>query len=332
MRRGRSLETMLVVAGLAVTAVGCSSDDPPPEPSGPAATAVHTLQEAFASDDMAALCEQMTRPAQKQASEIAGGGSGTCERDLRAAFDVVADGGWDEDEQPAIARIEAQGPRATVIVEDDSGQKADIALVRSNGAWKLAGFFGVPPQEFGQLETVMRMRPFPLFDAKPVAGLDGAGAPCPGLHDREHPAITGGCSFEVGAADVPIRILTAFGRFKLADCSVNYRVSVAPQGHAWTSELALENEDRPQCSEIEQCRTDEREFRPWKGRFVKDGDSYLHHMDLCLRTGIGLFAGDLVMRFVRQDDGWRVEPTDHGAPGFEIDGDLEVSGKPFDLR
>jgi hypothetical protein len=45
-----------------------------------------------------------------------------------------------------------------------------------------------------------------------------------------------------------------------------------------------------------------------------------------MRTCIGLFTGDFVVRLVRDDEGWRVKPTDMGATGFRIDGDLAVSG------
>lgn len=338
MGRGRTFGRALALIALLATAIaGCGDDgDQRAAPRGPTAMAIRDLQEAFASGNTAAICAQMTAPARRQAHAMGKGGAGGCARAVQSDLGVLAAGGLDPDEPPAIIRTQLDGSptRATVRVGDESGQQADVALIREDGAWKLAGFFGVPPMEFALLEESFRIRQPPRYDAPPVAGLDGDGQPCPRMRDRQHPAITGGCRFTVAGERIPVRVLSPFGGFELAECEVSYRVYVAPQGHTWTAEVTFGDDAAPGCGEIEPCRTEEGLFRPWSGRFVKeDDDSFLHYMDICLRTGVGLFGGgNLVIRMARQGDGWRAEPSDHGATGFRIDGELEVSGEPFDLR
>lgn len=337
MHGGRFLKAGLAVAGVAAVlgAAGCSSEDNgAPESRHPAAVAVRELQQAFAARDMARICDRMTPTAQRQAGEVAHGTPTTCEKDLRRAFKIIDEGGWGEDGEPVVTRTDASGSRATATIEHDDGWRADVELMRQDGVWKLAGFFGVPPREFDLFEDRLRRYSPREPGGQSIEVVDGAGEPCPSIRRSGQSEVAGGCVFEVSAASVPIRMLTPFGDFKFANCSVDYRVAVTPQGDTWTTSVAFENPDTG-CSDLNACVTekDVEKDQPWKGQLVSDGDGgYTHHTIMCLRTCIGLFAGDFFMRLTRDDEGWKVETSDEGSTGFKIDGDLKVTGDDFDVR
>lgn len=331
MQAARSLRMALAVASAALVvalgAAGCSDDAEPSAPDGSPIDAVHEVQDAFSAEDMATICNRLTLPAQKQAAEIAGGEPTSCVRDVRRAFFGPLHELSEADDPDVIKDVDRVGSTAAVTVRQDDGWTADVTLKLRDGTWKLAGFIGVPPPDRQTIEHNMRSHPFPVYDAEALRASDGAGTPCSDLSDWNHPKITGGCKLEVSAAKLPIWILTAFGDVELASCAVAYRVSVAPQAHTWTNRLVVRSGNQPACSRIALCRTEDNEPRPWKGRLVDQGDgSYLHHMYICLRTSVGMFVGDLVMRLVPQGDGWRVEPTDRGTAGVKLFGKLAVSG------
>ena len=337
MQGGHLIRLGLVAAGIAAAlgVAGCSDDgeERPPESRHPAAAAVRELQAAFAARDMARICEQMTPTAQRQAGEVAHGTPTTCEKDLRRAFRIIDEGGWGESGEPIVTRAVVDGPRATATVEHDEGWRANVELMRIDGVWKLAGFFGVPPKEFDLFEDRLRRYSPGEGGGQSVEVLDRDGEPCPPVRLSAQSKVAGGCVFEVTTGSVPIRMLTPFGDFRFANCSVDYRVTVSPEGDTWTTDAAFEKPNTG-CSDLNPCVTerDEEEEKPWQGKLVSDGDGgYVHHMILCLRTCIGLFAGDFFMRLDRDDEGWKVETSDEGATGFKIDGELAVSGEPFDV-
>lgn len=322
---------VIAVAATIGSAAGCSEQDEARDIAHPVAAAVAQLRDAFADEDVAAICGRMTKPAQKQAGEVAHGDATTCERDLRRAFKIVEDGdGWSE-EKPVVRRVEVRGDWATAKLKHGAWI-ADVPLSRERGIWKLAGFFGADPAKFERMTNAWRGRPYPPATGKPLEAVDAGGNPCPDLSDERYPMLSGGCSFKVSTESAPIRMLTPFGDFKFSDCSVEYRVLVDRSGRTASDQWDFENDEQPGCSDIRPC-VGGQNYLPWKGRLASDGDGgYLHRMDMCLRTCIGQFAGNFTMRLVRDDDGWRVEPTYQGDTGFKIDGDLAVSTLGFDLR
>lgn len=324
---------MGVLGGAALGAVACSEDDARSGPDHPAAAAVRELQEAFADEDADGICERMTRDAQIQAAQVAEVAPTTCERDVRRAFRVIAEGGWGDGEQPVVKRVNAKGRQATATVEDQEGWRADVALAREAGTWKLAGFVGLPHRQFQELEDDLRASPFPAPSPRPVAVREGSGEPCPPVRVRKEAYVTGGCSFGASGTEIPIRVLTPFGRFKISNCSVRYRVAVSRDARTWTSGVKFDNPFEHGCAEIVPCLTNEARFRPWGGRLEPHSlANYTHRMLICLRSHVGLFGGELVTHLARRGGDWQVEPSDEGATGFTIDGQLLMMDEDFYLE
>jgi hypothetical protein len=137
-----------VVAALYVVVVafvvgGCSGDERASGPDDLVAVAVRELQEAFAEQDAGDICERLTRDSRRQAAQVVQGAPTTCERDVRGAFRVIAEGGWRDGEQPVVSHVETSGRRSTATVQDDEGWRAGVALAREagRGSWPvLSGF------------------------------------------------------------------------------------------------------------------------------------------------------------------------------------------------
>lgn len=324
----RRIGAGVATLALALGGWGCGGGD---EPAETPATGIRALQAAFAADDLAALCQRMTPAAREDAGSMGHGVPTTCRRDLRRALEMIEQGGrWGA--PPAIARVDANGDRATAILEQESGWQAAVPLVKEDGVWKLDAFFGTGGAEFDVLEKNLRDRPFPDgADGRPVAVANRDGE-CAELSDARYPHIRGGCKFTVSSRDVPVRMLTPFGDFKFGSCAFDYVVWVDSRGRTWTREWFTDSKTTPGCADLNACYTEDEAF-PWKGRLVADGSGgFLHHMDICLRTCVGRYAGVVVMRFARQGRGWRVEPTGRDVTGFKIDGDLRVAKGGLDVR
>lgn len=332
MQRKEFFKVALAVVALGLAAGGCSDDERPPGSRHPAAAAVRELQEAFADEDPERICEGMTRDAQIQAAQVAGVVPTTCERDVRRAFSVIAEGGWGDSEQPVVKRVDAKERRATATVEDQEDWRTDVALAREAGTWKLSGFVGLPDRQFQELEDELRASPFPAPSPRPVEVREGSGKACPRVRVRKEAFVTGGCSFRVSGTEVPIRVLTPFGRFKISNCSVTYRVTVDRDARTWTTAVKFDNPFEHGCAEIVPCLTNEARFRPWSGRLEPYRlANYTHRTLICLRSHVGLFGGELVTHLARRGGDWQVEPSDEGTAGFKIDGQVLMRDEDFYL-
>jgi hypothetical protein len=319
------------VVVVAATAAGCSDEGVPSAVRHPAASVVRELQDAFEAEDVAGICERMTLDAQDQAAAIAGDPRGSCVRDVQRAFQIVAEG-WGDAEHPMVTRVETRGLRADATVEDDEGWSAEVELAREAGSWKLDGFLGASLQESDELADDLRRLRFPERARLPIEVRQGSDEACPPVDLRDRTVVTGGCTFQVAGTDVPIRVLTLFGDLTFSDCSVDYRVATGPRGHALTTDMVFDDSGRG-CAGITPCLTERRQYLPWAGRLDPGRHSgYTHRMLMCLKTPVGLFAGEVVTRHMRGGAGWRVRPSNAGTAGFKIDGELTVSNDDFFLQ
>lgn len=328
--RNVPLRVRIAVGAIALTtalgAAGCGEqDDDDP------ATAVHELQAAFDTRDLAALCARLTKPARKQAGSVAHGRPYRCPHDLKRAFDLIEQGSeWGG--RPALGKVSGEGDRATATLAQKDGWRADVPLAKESGTWKLAGFFGAEPTEHDRIARTSRARPFPGGAGRPVTVVDNHDQPCGELSDARYPDVSGGCTLRVSDKKVPVRMLTPFGDFRFGNCALEYRMAVASDGRTWTYRWDFDGDSTNGCDDAYPCGSEQGAL-PWKGRLVSDGRrGYLHHVDMCLWTCIGVFAGDFVTRLVRHEKGWRVEPTDQGATGFKIDGPLAVTSRGLNIR
>jgi hypothetical protein len=338
------------VTGAALTGAACGGGDGDPasnvgaapvigsglprEVDHPVTEAVDRLQEAFVADDVDGVCDLVTRGAQLQAGSAAHGDPTTCERDLRKLFSMIEKGGgWRAQGEPRVTAVEADGDHAVATVALDRRWKAELPFARRNGTWRLNGFFGVPTQRAQSVSGAIPRASFPPAEGAGVEVLDADGSPCPALTDEDYPVVGGGCGIRISSRGMPMNILTAFGYFKFDDCSLDYRVRVDGEGRTWTEPIEVEGAagakptDSGGCGDVATCFNEALdESVPWRGRLRGDGSGgFVHHVDMCLRTCVGSFIGDLVVRLIPEGDGWRAEAVDGGGPaGFRFEGPLTV--------
>lgn len=338
------------LAAACLVPLGGCGDEPeqPPiaEPAHPLTRLVHELQEARADGDHRALCERMTRSARRQAGAIAHGEPTSCVRDVRRALGMIErGGGWEAGDPPRVVAVARRGPRRATATVTDDAWRAAVPFAREGGRWRLDGFFGVGADARRRAEAAAPRRPFPAAPrGATVAARDSAGERCrdlsigrysPTSSDR-YLSVTGGCVVKLSADLEPIRMLTPFGAFEFSECRVDYRVSIDGDGRALVDDWEVVSRSprvEDGCGDVNPCTVAGRYvYRPWKARLSADGDDDRRlRMDMCLRTCVGDFVGDYSIRLEPDDAGWKATPTDHGATGFLIDGDLDVGGGE-DLR
>jgi hypothetical protein len=317
----------------------CGGGDAPDEPDHPAVDSVHELQELFADGDAGGVCALITRRAAIQAGEMGHGKPVSCRRDVVRAFTMIKEGGgWLNEDKPVVDDVETDGDLAwATLAARDDGWRARVPLRREAGRWKLDAFFGIREPEFARIEKAGPRRPFPQV-VRPVKALTADGAPCPAITARDFPKVAGGCVLKAPTRTVPIEVLTPFGAFKFGDCSVTYKMHVDGSGKTWLADWEVDGSDTSGCSDISQCvvpgpsRVEPWVEQPWRGQIRGDGSGgFVHHVDLCLNTCVGQFAGDFSMRLAPDGDRWRVQPADTGATGFRIAAPLPVSGAAMTL-
>jgi hypothetical protein len=316
---------------LAFSVSGCADDGSDRESP---AVAIEALQAAFETRDLASICERMSAQARKDVGSVAHWTPSLCRPDLRRAFDLIERGGqWGS--APTVGRVDTNGDRASVVLEKRNGWHAAVPLKWEDDVWKLNAFFGGGQTALSASRKAPPGGGFPdVAGKRTVEATDGNGNRCPALSRarslRGHP----NCSFTVSSQSVvPLRMLTPFGDFKFGDCSLDYRLMVDGEGRTWTDEWFVDGSSVTGCADVDECF--DLYNRPWPGRLVPDGrNSFTHHVAMCSNTCIGVFAGEVVTRFVRDGKAWRVEPTDGGATGFKFDGPLiaKASGLQVEPR
>jgi hypothetical protein len=299
------------------------------------AEAIDRLQRAFLADDYDGLCAGMTREASRHAGQAAHGEVTTCGRDVRRLLALIRKGGgWRHAGAPRVVDVEADGSHATATVALDRHWQARIPLTRAGGRWQLSGFFGAPPRRAQQTVGSIAASRFPPAEGTEAEVVDAAGTPCPDLSTEQYPVISGGCRIDLSSRVGPLSVLTPFGYFKLDECSIDLRIRVDGSGRTWTE--AFEVSGPPEsvaCGDVNACYEATGQLIPWRGRIhPADDDGFLHRVDMCLRTCVGNFIGELTFRFSRVDGGWRAEPVDGGGDtGFRFDGPFRVRGA-FDVQ
>lgn len=325
---------LAVSLALAIVASGCGADAKDESPIGvdhPIADEVSRLQEAREQGDIAAICNRLTRFAQRQAGKMGHGRPTSCDQDVRRAVAMIdSGGGWDDDRDPVVERLRHGRTAAAVATIAAGAWRAEVPFEHVDGRWRLASFFGSGATLEPAARTA-RAAPFPGGRGRALAAVDEAGRPCGEVATRRFPRLSGGCVLEFSNPRVAIDVLTPLGAFRFSDCAVGFRLSVGSDGRSWIDQWAVETpspREENGCSDVNQCVVaGTYVYQPWKGRLTRNPDgSYRLVADMCLNTCVGLFTGKYVWRLVRNTDGWRAEPSDAGASGFVIDGELAVTG------
>jgi hypothetical protein len=334
-----SLVVLAVFGGFA-----CGEDEqpsPPPEPKHPVTRIVNELQDRFEAKDVEGVCALMTKGAQTQAGEVGHSDPTTCPRDVRRVFGMIdGGGGWLEDGEARVAAVREQGNAAMVTLASGSW-RGKASFLKEDGAWKLAGFFGIEAKRHARIAKNLPDQPFPEQRSS-VTVTDADGNRCAPIEVASYTRISGGCKLRVTSKSVPVEMLTPFGGFKFDECSVTYRIAIDAEGRTWTDEWQVEGPDEGGCADVIPCyfftkRGDqELSYRlPWKGRIRgSDDGGFRHDVDVCLRTCIGLFAGDLSMTLAPEDGGrWRLETAaDTDNTGIRFNDSLTVAGDPVQIK
>jgi hypothetical protein len=335
---GRARETSfgLLLAVLTLPGlVACGSSPERPEPNHPLTDVVHRLQDRFEADDDAGVCALMSKSAADQAGNVGHKSPTTCARDVRRVFGMIeSGGGWLDGEKPRVVSIE-EGDVASATVEMD-GWRGQVPFVKEGGGWKLASFFGMEPKQFEHIQDAYPSKPFPR-PGRPVTISDSGHNLCPPLSDAKYPRITGGCLIEVSQRSVPVEMLTPFGGFKFDDCNFRYRVHVDGQGRTWTDRWEADGANEGGCADLNSCYRLPDEIRvdvlPWKGRIRSDGrGGFTHNVDMCLRTCMGLFAGEVAFKFAGGANDWRLKPADANDTGVRFNGSMSIESDPLRLN
>lgn len=337
----RRLVGMATMLALGLSACGGSEDEVtdstapvvgqgiPRQVDHPVADAIDGLQRAFLAGDYEAICAASTATAARHAG-IAGHGEVTqCVRDVRRLFVMVQKiDGWRHIGMPRVIDVEVDDADAVATVALDRRWQAQVPMSRENGRWMLSGMFGTPPPGARAAARAIERAEFPAKSGASVRVSDDSGGACTALSEDRYPRISGGCQMRLRSGVTPFTILTVFGDFELDRCSIDYSVSVDAQGRTWTEDFEVGGDNRSvACGDVNACYDYALEWLvPWRGRLYPAGDgTYLHRMDMCLRTCVGYFIGQLVVRLIPDEDGWRAEPVDGGGhSGFRFDAPLRV--------
>lgn len=314
----------------------------PPESPHPVTTAVQDLRRAFLASDYEGICARMTAAAKREAGSAAHSEPTTCVPDVRKLFGLIEKGdGWRNRGEPRVTKLTLEGDQATATVALGQ-QLADIPFVKEGGEWKLNGFFGGPLKRAESYQRRVQRTPFPAAQAPSALGdttvevRNRDDDACPDLSEAQFPVITGGCKFDVSSGKVPLTmsLLTIFGDFQFERCRLDYRVYADGAGRTWIDRIEVNGDVDGACGDVNACYSKEGAVLPWKGRLRNNGDgSFIHRIDMCLRTCVGSFTGDLVVRMAPEEDGWRAEPLNGGGQtGFRFDGPLAVADDSLDVR
>lgn len=339
----RAFSIAMAVGLTALGAVACGSEEepPPPEPRHALTGVVHQLQDRFDAEDLEGVCALMTREAQVQAGDVGHGQPTACPRDLRRALGMIdGGGGWLDGDKPRVSAVRERGRKATVVLAADDWS-ARVPFANEGDGWKLAGFFGMNLREFERLEDRYPSRPFPPAAGRAVHVTTDGRSDCGTVYlSPAYPELKGGCVVRVTNKKVPIKMLTPFGGFEFDTCSVSYRVSIDSYGRTWTDEFEVGRVGNAEggCADVNPClhAPQVRITRlPWKGRIRSDGNGgFTHHVDMCVRTCIGMFVGEMVVELTPDDDartGWRAEGDEGGSTGYRYDGAFAITGDPLKI-
>jgi hypothetical protein len=351
MFEGQRAALAAVLTALACGGLACGTEEPageqqrtapvvgqglPQEVGGPITAAIDRLQRAFLANDFARLCRDITPTAAREAGTAAHGTATTCRRDLRRLFGLIRKGGgWRHRGAPRVVDVESDGNTAVATVALDRRWKARIPLRRDGGRWRLSGLFGAGGLAGTRAREATQQAEFPPAGARGVAASGTDGEPCPDLSDADFsdadfPLVSGGCRIKLSTPVVPLTILTPFGDFEFERCSLDMRVNVDASGRTWNSYLQVGSGPKSlACGDVNECYDlEQRQLIPWRGRITPGADgSFVHRIDMCLQTCVGYFVGELKIRLIPEDDGWRAEPIDGGGEtGFRFDSPLRVQG------
>jgi hypothetical protein len=247
--------------------------------------AVLDLQRAYADDQPRRACLLLTFDAQREAGDAAHGRAGLCPGDVRRAW------GYLRGSTPAayatappVTAVAVDGDRATATIAPARGMRADVPLRREDGSWRVDSFFGARERDAwsGAPRPPGRERGWRAGDR----------LSCPPVSVGDDRRIRGGCTAIVHGG-ISLVVRTVFATSVLARCSYRLVVRVDGHGRTWTKPLSFSNEGA--CGDVVFCTDDRGERVAWTGQLRRERGGLRHHVDLCLDTCIGSFAGPMEM-------------------------------------
>lgn len=296
---------------------------------------------AFEARDAQALCKTLSRTAKEVIGKTAHGTEPLeCAKDVRryvAWNDPYRGGG-----PPRVEDVTTDGDNADATLRLPGGERATIPLSKADGRWRLDGLVDA---RFGYSMAVNTPRserllapiePPPRADAGSATLRDARhGAdPCPEADMSEYPFIDSPCTVVVAASELPMRLWTAFGVWRLAECDIALKAAFDGPGRAWITEISVSGASP--CPDTSGCRDKARHVVPWAATADAGpgGSSIrLHAPNACLDTCIGILEGGWDIDLAGGADGWRARfASPLGATGLHVDGLLRGRGRALTVE
>jgi hypothetical protein len=229
-----------------------------------------------------------------------------------------------------VVDVRSKGGRATAVVTLNKRVDGRLRFARRGGEWRLADI-GVraDPKRSRWKPATGQLRDFSL----PKMRLAACSQMRRILHHGRHP-VRGGCVLRFSSDDMAIVMLSAFGDFTVARCSMRFDF------HAASNTLGTLADDIDFrgpgiCARARPCADGETGLRyPWQGDGLTGSFSDGVHLrfDICINTPLGRARGMLHYRLVERDGELTARTYDYpiGESSIQLVGAWQV--EPDELR
>ena len=307
---------------------------------------IEEIQAAYADNDAAGVCANITRRAHLLVGVMAHDTPGECELEIEKVFRWMR-GDFTKPQQPQptpeVLDVEVDGDRAVATIASPGHPSFESPFVKRDGEWRLDSVLGGEVGTFLD-ESGFYDRPIALDDArvmrKPVEAANvralQGGRECPAVDTSRAPELDGGCVLPI-AGPIAMGVNTVFRRWQFTEpCRVYMALRVDGQGRTWSRGFVTKG-DSP-CPDTKPCGKIVGKAGveiPWRGRFERNSMGQLYPVTerACHDTCLGLSRGPLRMKVERSGKGWRFDSrTNLGDSGWQFNGPVEARASDIQLE
>lgn len=275
---------------LGATVIACGDDESAgPDGRGDAAAALERIRTDFDAGRVAAVCRTVAQPRCRELVAFL--------RERPAADGSAADPARHE---PLGVRV--AGDRATIRIALGGGIDGRVRMVSRGGEWKLAGIATRPDPGPRPWEPSREAVKTPLVCPRISA-----------IAHRGRDAVRGGCAVRLRGPETSLVMLTAFGDFVVARCSLDFTINLSSNVTDVLAD-AIVVRGPGICRGTRRCADGETGLRyPWQGDLPRGAPSAGMRLrfDLCVNTPLGRVRGMWHYRLVRRDGEVLVRAYDH---------------------
>jgi hypothetical protein len=278
----RLLGGMALACVVATTSIGCGDE---PDVGEEVGAALEEIREDFDAGRIASACARMTVAAScleklRLLRERAQPSTSSLRSGRRDVLDVRSERG-----------------RATVAVTFSERVGGRLRFIRRSGEWRLA--------DIGLKADLTRLRWKPAMVADRDPSLQEIPRRCPLITRVRHHGrdpVHGGCVLRFASDDMAIIMLTAFGDFTVARCSMRFDFHTASNTFGTLAD-DIDFGGTGICTKARPCADGETGLRyPWQGDDLAGSLSVGLHLrfDLCINTPLGRARGMLHYRLFKR--------------------------------